>query len=82
MSYDTDPSTYPQLIPYFSNPDVMYGSVATGNSGTIDNAKVLTSTAPYIANFRTSVVQGIVSDNYDVRVYEGNFSATLVFALL
>ncbi|MDB3959072.1 SUMF1/EgtB/PvdO family nonheme iron enzyme, partial [Opitutales bacterium] len=73
MSYDTDQDTYNQLIPYFSNPAVNYGTVATGNDGSADNAKVLTSTAPYVANFRQSIVQGIVASNYDVRVYEGNF---------
>jgi parallel beta-helix repeat protein len=74
MSYDTDPETYAQRIPYFSNPEVSYGGVATGDSDTVDNARVLESTAPYVANFRSSIVQGIVSSNYDVRVYEGNYS--------
>ena len=59
--YDTDPETYPQLIPYFSNPEVSYGGVATGDSDTVDNARVLESTSPYVANFRSSIVQGIVS---------------------
>jgi formylglycine-generating enzyme required for sulfatase activity len=76
MSYDTDPSTYPQLIPYFSNPEVSYVGVATGNSNSVNNARVLRSTAPYVANFRSSIVQGIISSNYDVRVYEGNFYTT------
>ncbi|MDG1354948.1 MAG: DUF5011 domain-containing protein, partial [Opitutales bacterium] len=76
MSYDTDPSTYDQIIPYFSNPAVNYGTDATGNNGSADNAKVLTSTAPYVANFRTSIVQGIVASNYDIRVYEGDFQTS------
>ena len=76
MSYDTDPETFPQLIPYFSNPEVSYGGVATGDSDSVDNARVLESTAPYVANFRSSIVQGIVSSNYDVRIYEGNYYTT------
>ena len=80
MSYDTDPSTYSPTRSIFSNPEVFYGGVATGDSGTINNAKVLMSTAPYVANFRSSVQQGIVSDNYDVRVYE-IFTQPLAFGL-
>ena len=73
MSYDTNPSsTYPMTIPYFSNPDVSYLGTTTGNAGTEDNALVLRSTAPYVSNFRSSVVQGIVADNYDVRILEGS----------
>ena len=75
MSYDTNPSsTYPTSIPYYSNPDVSYLGTTTGNAGTEDNALVLRSTAPYVSNFRASVVQGIVADNYDVQVDEGNYT--------
>ena len=76
MSYDTDPTTYGQLIPYFSNPAVNFGTVATGDSGIANNAQVLMSTAPYVANFRSSSVQGIVASNYDIRAYEGDFSTS------
>ena len=75
MSYDTDPATYPQMVPFFSNPDISYQGEVTGTD-TSDNAKTLSITAPYVANFRTSIVQGIVSTNYDVDVTEGNLSSS------
>ena len=75
MSYDTDPATYPQMVPFFSNPSVSYQDEVTGTE-TSDNAKTLSITAPYVANFRTSIVQGIVSTNYDVDVTEGNLSSS------
>ena len=60
MSYDSANLAYNNRIPHFSNPNVSYEGVTTGNAGTEDNAKVLTLSAPYTANFRSSVVQGIV----------------------
>ena len=75
MSYDTKPSsTYPTTIPYFSNPLVDYQGTLTGNAGSADNAQVLSSTAPYVSNFRTSVVQGILPEVFNLEVVEGNYS--------
>ena len=75
MSYDTSPSsTYPTTIPYFSNPLVDYQGTLTGNAGSADNAQVLSSTAPYVSNFRTSVVQGILPEVFNLEVVEGNYS--------
>ena len=75
MSYDTSPSpTYPNTVPYFSNPSVSYQGTTTGESGSADNALVLRSTAPYVSNFRSSIVQGIVASMYDVEVTEGNYT--------
>ena len=79
MSYDTNPSsTYPITIPYFSNPDIEYQGMATGNQGSADNAQVLSSTAPYVSNFRASVVQGILPNLFDLEVGEGNYSNILI----
>ncbi|MDC0547446.1 M12 family metallo-peptidase [Opitutales bacterium] len=73
MSYDTTPtSTYPNTIPYFSNPDVTYLSTATGNVNSEDNAQVLASTAPYVSNFRRSLVQAILPTSFSYFVEEGN----------
>jgi hypothetical protein len=42
MSYDTEPtSTYPNTIPYFSNPNVSYLGTPTGNAASEDNAHTL-----------------------------------------
>ena len=79
MSYDTKPvSTYPTTIPYFSNPNVTYLSTATGNTNSEDNAKVLTSTAPYVSNFRKSVVQSILPTSFSHSVNEGNSTSFTV----
>ncbi len=73
MSYDTEPtSTFPNTIPFFSNPDVFYLGTATGNIGSEDNAQVLAFTSPYVANFRSAVVQGIVPSLSSVAIQEGN----------
>ena len=73
MSYDTKPtSTYPVTIPYFSNPNVSYLSTITGNDNSEDNAQVLASTAPYVSNFRRSVVQSILPTAFSYVVQEGN----------
>ena len=75
MSYDTKPSsTYPTTIPYFSNPSVEYQGTLTGNLGSADNALVLSSTAPYVSNFRASVVQGIFPYSFNLQINEGNYS--------
>ncbi len=41
-------------LPYWSNPSVRRGGVAMGTSATHNNARVLNTTAAYIANFRVS----------------------------
>ena len=71
MSYDSANLAYNNRIPHFSNPDVSYEGVTTGNAGSENNAKVLTLSAPYTANFRASVVQGIVTSVYDLNIKEG-----------
>ena len=53
MSYNSSGSEYNVRIPHFSNPNVSYEGVATGNAGSEDNAKVLTLSAPYAANFHS-----------------------------
>jgi len=73
MSYDTQPASYSNKVPYFSNPNVLYQGTPTGEVSA-NNAQVLRSTSPYVANFRDSIVQGIVSSNYDIVVEEGNGS--------
>lgn len=73
MSYDTEPiSTYPNTIPYFSNPNVSFLGEPTGNAGTKDNAQVLNFTTAYVANFRSAVVQGIIPSISSVVVREAN----------
>ncbi|MFI5380494.1 MAG: Ig-like domain repeat protein [Tepidisphaerales bacterium] len=51
MAYD--PGT---TIPYYSNPAVDYLGVPTGKAGTADAARVITWTAPVVANYRKVVV--------------------------
>jgi predicted outer membrane repeat protein len=53
---------------------VDYQGTLTGNAGSADNAQVLSSTAPYVSNFRTSVVQGILPEVFNLEVVEGNYS--------
>ena len=79
MSYN-DSNQYNNRIPYFSNPSVSYEGVATGNAGTENNAKVLALSAPYTANFRSAVVQGIVTSIFDLTLIEeatGSFKVRL-----
>lgn len=46
----------PPRIPYFSNPDVMFGGqptgIADGSPNSADNARSINNTAIYVANFR------------------------------
>ena len=79
MSYDTNPSsTYPNSIPYFSNPSVSYLTTSTGNVGTENNAKVLSLTAPYVSNFRKSVVQTILPNSFNLQIEESNATSLKV----
>ncbi|MEC7393820.1 MAG: Ig-like domain-containing protein [Verrucomicrobiota bacterium] len=75
MAYDDNAENFPTKIPYFSNPQVSYLGVTTGNAGTENNAKVLSITAPYVSNFRKSTVQAINSSVFTLRVAEGNASS-------
>ena len=80
MSYDSSPAAYNNRIPHFSNPLVDYEGVATGNTGTENNAKVLSISAPYVSNFRSSVVQGIVPSVFSMNLLEeqtGSFKVRL-----
>ena len=72
MSYDSNPASYGNRIPFFSNPSVSYLGTSVGNAGTEDNAQVLSITAPYVSNFRTSKVQAILPTVFDRVVPEGN----------
>ncbi|MBR91135.1 MAG: hypothetical protein CMO66_07745, partial [Verrucomicrobiales bacterium] len=73
MSYDTKPtSTYPNTVPYFSNPNVSHNGTTTGNADSEDNAQVLRFTAPFAANFRSATAQGIVASPGAATVTEGN----------
>ena len=79
MSYDTESSfTYPNRIPYFSNPSVDYMGISTGNFNSEDNAQVLNTTTPYVSNFRSAVIQGIVPSLYSLEITEGNLSSVRV----
>ena len=79
MSYDTNPSsTYQNSIPYFSNPSVSYLTTSTGNVGTENNAKVLSLTAPYVSNFRKSVVQTILPNSFNLQIEESNATSLKV----
>jgi uncharacterized protein YjbI with pentapeptide repeats len=72
MSYDSNPASYGNRVPFFSNPNVSYLGTAAGNAGTEDNAQVLSITAPYVSNFRTSKVQAILPTVFDLQVNEGD----------
>jgi hypothetical protein len=39
-------------LPYWSNPDVLYGGQPMGSSSTHDNARVLDETACHVGGFR------------------------------
>ena len=79
MAYDTSgSSTYPNRVPLFSNPQVSYLGVTTGNSNSEDNAQVLNQTAPYVSNFRSSIVQAIVPSVHSLTIFEGNASSFTV----
>ena len=75
MSYNDDASSYQHSIPYFSNPDTSYLGILTGNSGTEDNAKALNLSAPYVSNFRRSVIQGILPSIFEIDVPQGGHSS-------
>ncbi len=79
MAYDTDgTSTYSNRIPYFSNPSIEYQGISTGNLDSEDNAQVLNTTTPYVSNFRSSIVQGIVPSIFSLNISEGNASSFTV----
>ena len=79
MAYDTeDSSTYNNRIPYFSNPLIQYQGVTTGNLNSEDNAQVLSVTTPYVANFRKSLVQGIIPSIHALNIPEGNTSSLTI----
>ena len=75
MSYDNSAENFPIKIPYFSNPEVSYLGVTTGNAGTENNAKVLSITAPYVSNFRQAKVQAIEPSVFNLSVDEENASS-------
>ena len=79
MSYDTEGSlTYSNRIPHFSNPNIEYQGISTGNIDSEDNAQVLNTTAPYVSNFRDSVIQQIVPSLQELTVEEGNASSVTI----
>ena len=79
MSYDTEgTATYPNRIPYFSNPNIVYQGISTGNLDSEDNAQVLNTTAPYVSNFRSSVIQQIVPSLQELTIGEGNTSSVTI----
>ena len=79
MSYDTEGSlTYSNRIPHFSNPNIEYQGISTGNLDSEDNAQVLNTTAPYVSNFRDSVIQQIVPSLQELTVEEGNASSVTI----
>ena len=75
MSYDNEAENFPTKIPYFSNPEVSYLGVTTGNVGTENNAKVLSITAPYVSNFRQAKIQAIEPSVYSLDLAEANSSS-------
>ena len=79
MAYDTDGTpTYTNRIPYFSNPSIAYQGISTGNLNSEDNAHVLNTTTPYVSNFRSSLVQGIVPSIFSLNISEGNASSLTI----
>jgi predicted outer membrane repeat protein len=79
MSYDTEgTATYPNRIPHFSNPNIEYQGISTGNLDSEDNAQVLNTTAPYVSNFRSSVIQQIVPSLQELTIGEGNTSSVTI----
>ena len=79
MSYDTEGTlTYSNRIPHFSNPNIEYQGISTGNLDSEDNAQVLNTTAPYVSNFRDSVIQQIVPSLQELTVEEGNASSVTI----
>ena len=79
MAYDTEGAiTYSNRIPFFSNPNIEYKGVQTGNLNAEDNAQVLNTTAPYVSNFRNSVVQEIIPSVNLLTIMEGNASTLTV----
>ena len=75
MAYDDDNvANYPTTIPYFTNPEVYYQLIATGNKNLEDNAQVIRRTASYVSNFRSTEVQGIHTSKYDLDLESGVFN--------
>lgn len=73
MAYDDSTESYGNSIPFFSNPNVLYQGVATGNSGSENNALVLQLSSPYVSNFRTAKIQGILPNVLSASWSEGDF---------
>ncbi len=79
MAYDTENSvTYANQVPFFSNPSIKYLGIPLGNENSEDNAKVLEKTIPYVANFRSSLVQGLITSVTTLNIPEGKASSLTI----
>ena len=54
MSYNFNESCWPR-VPHFSNPNVSYRGVPTGDASTRHNVRVINETAFHVANFRKAL---------------------------
>ena len=75
MSYNDGAGSYQNSVPFFSNPNVSYLGVPTGNDGTENNARALSLSAPYASNFRKAVVQGFLPSLFSLDVRSGSHSS-------
>lgn len=65
MSYSNNCTSGCTRVPYFSNPNVSYNSVATGIADQRDNARAGNTTAPDVANFRAANTNSIFSNGFE-----------------
>ena len=65
MSYSNNCTSGCTRVPYFSNPNVSYNSVATGIANQRDNARAGNTTAPDVANFRAANTNSIFLNGFE-----------------
>ena len=65
MSYSNNCASGCTRVPYFSNPNVSYNSVATGIANQRDNARAGNTTAPDVANFRAANTNSIFLNGFE-----------------
>ncbi len=68
-SYFSDGVTHIE-VPYFSNPGVLYGGVATGHPADSDNARTIRQVKSVVANYRAGMInQSISAPGWQARTF-------------
>ena len=72
-------SEWCKRLPFFSNPDIFYKGVATGESSTADNARTLNNTADIVAAFRQTDL--LTEDTQQLTIYNDGEAELVVSSI-